>query len=97
MPTARFPTLAAPGSIRGTCRPPGGAYLAASARWPPLTVFRYGGTEDYVMLKPSAPVGRAYYFELTSRSDRLVYYVPFRILKGLVRRRVISKEVLRSS
>jgi len=43
------------------------------------------------MLKPSVPVGRAYYFELTPRSRRLLYYVPLRTL----RRRVVRKEVLR--
>jgi hypothetical protein len=46
------------------------------------------------MLKPSMPVGRVYYFELTPRSHRLIYYVPLRMLQRLVRRRVVRKEVL---
>jgi hypothetical protein len=42
----------------------------------------------------SAPNDRAYYFEITPRSTRLIYYVPFKELSVLVRKRLFRIEVV---
>jgi len=45
-------------------------------------------------MKLSVPVKRAYYFEITARSVRLIYFVPRKELSALIRQRVVRREAL---
>jgi hypothetical protein len=45
-------------------------------------------------MKLSVPINRAYYFEITPRSVRLIYFVPRKELSALVRQRVLREEAL---